>query len=102
MAKTNSNPHPGATNALILTRMLPRFDACTVLFQRATIEVREKITRIKTAPERYRNKDESCLESAVDLEDSSKIARAIEDLQACQSCTHALIDDLRKLLQASA
>lgn len=80
-----------------LDPILHRLEGCSGLFANATRDIDAKIVRVKTAREKYAN-DAELEESAAELRDSSKLGRAVEDLQAVCASIPAIVSGLKRLM----
>lgn len=76
----------------ILEPIVRRIDGCSGLFTRATGEIRDKIRRAENPPG-YIDPAE-----AAELKDSSKLGRAIDDLQAVRASVSEIIKELQALV----
>ncbi len=77
-----------------------RLAGCEALFIAAKSEISAKLERVESAHKEYADdSDQQLRESAEGLRDSSKIGRAIDDMEAVRASIGAIVSDLRRLTE---
>jgi hypothetical protein len=71
-----------------------RASGCAAMLHHAVGEVEAKLQRVATAHREYSD-DEDLLDEAIDLQNSSKLSRAIEDIEAVRDSTLEIIKEIR-------